>query len=72
MKSILSSILIFVSIIILSTSCAALKAKKKAKNSVFSINAIQANQEYYTKAVLEHRLVNAVIEKYGEKKQGLC
>lgn len=70
MKSILSSILIFVSIIILSTSCAALKAKKKAKNSVFSINAIQANQEYYTKAVLEHRLVNAVIEKYGEKKQG--
>jgi hypothetical protein len=35
------------------------------KNSVFSVNAIQADEAYYTKAVLEYHLVNTVIKKFN-------
>jgi hypothetical protein len=39
--------------------------KDLTKNSVFSVNAIQADDAYYTKAVLEYHLVNTVVKKFN-------
>ncbi|EDP94470.1 hypothetical protein U8527_12465 [Kordia algicida OT-1] len=58
MKNTILIVLCFFAIL----SCVNLKAI--TENSVFSVNAIQADKRYYNKAVLEYNLVNQVIKKF--------
>jgi hypothetical protein len=53
----------FLFILLIFVGCNPLK--DLTKNSVFSVNAIQADDAYYTKAVLEYHLVNTVLKKFN-------
>lgn len=49
------------------SSCNSLKEiQKKNETSVFTPDALNADQNYFTKAVLEYHLVNAILKKYGK------
>ena len=50
-------------LLIVVSSCVSLK--DKTKNSVFSVNPIQADQDYYTDAVLEYYFLNLVLKKFA-------
>ncbi|MDY8136083.1 hypothetical protein [Aquimarina sp. 2201CG5-10] len=59
----LKIIYVFTSILFIMSSCNSYK--KVTGNDIFSVNSIQADKDYYTKAVLEYHFINQVFKDFS-------
>lgn len=68
-KRLTNIVCLFVSLLII-ISCN--PYKKVTGNDVYSIDIIQADQDYYTKAVLEYHLIDQIFKEYSNDKKIDC